>query len=217
MLDNHGVKTMSPRQILLLSTIFLLSTGFTTLSVQPPTVEPTAEQLSRGEPFIYRIEPDPRGGEAYKLVYTVPVPIEVFWKFKTDFNGDFVETNKYITEQRVIREEQNLVIIENRLSNKPELKFRWLNQLYPRKYRLDFFLKNPEECGQRFHYGHFQLESLGSYTKVTHVAYFDFFGSSLWALYPWEGGMQAFLDYLAKWEQQTILRVKHNYQGESAG
>jgi hypothetical protein len=211
------MKTMSWRQIVLLSFIFLLSTAFTTLSVQPPTIEPTREQLLSGEPFIYRIEPDARGGEAYKLVYLVRVPIEVFWRFKTDFQGDFIQTNKYIEEQRVILEEQNLVIIENRLTSRPESRFRWRNILYPSKYRLDFFLENPEQCGQRFHYGHFQLEPLGSYTKVTHVAYFDFFGSSLWAQYPWEGGMKAFLDYIARWDQQTILRVKDDFQGKSAG
>ena len=213
--NNAGMKKMSSRQIVLLSFILLWSTGFTILPVQPSTIEPTREQLLSGQPFIYRIEPDSRGGEAYKLVYFVPASIEVFWRFKTDFHGDFVETNKYLEEQRVIREEHNLVIIENRLSNKPEVTFRWRNVLYPSKYRLDFFLENPEQCGQRFHYGYFQLEPLGRYTKVTHVAYFDFFGSSLWALYPWEGGMKAFLDYLARWEQQTILRVERNYLGKS--
>ena len=209
------MRIMSSRQIVLLSFIFLLSTGFATLSVQPPTIEPNREQLLSGEPFIYRIEPEARGGEAYKLVYMVPVPIETFWRFKTDFHGNFIETNKYIKEQKVIREDQNLVIIENRLSNRPESRFIWRNILYPSRYRLDFVLENPEQCGQRFHYGHFQLEPLGSNTKVTHAAYFDFFGSSLWAQYPWEGGMQTFLDYIARWDQKTILQRKQNYQGKS--
>jgi hypothetical protein len=210
------MKPMSARQTLLLSLMVLLSTGFTILSVQPPTIEPNREQLLSGEPFIYRIEPEARGGEAYKLVYIVPVPIEVFWRFKTDFRGSFVETNKYVKEQRVIREEPNVVVVENRLSSRPESLFRWRNILYPNKYRLDYVLENPEQCGQRFHYGHIQLEPFGSNTKVTHVAYFDFFGSSLWALYPWEGGMQAFLDYTARWEQKTVLQLKENYLGKSA-
>ena len=192
--------------------IFLFLTGFTNLSAQSPTVEPSAEQLSTGEPFIYRIAPDARGGEAYKLVYLAPVPIEVFWKFKTDFHGDFIETNKYVKNQRVLREEKNVIIIENRLANKPDSKFRWRNILSPKKYRLDFVLENPEQCGQRFHYGHFQLEPFGSYTKVSHAAYFDFFGASLWAHYPWEGGMYAFLDYIARWEQETVLKVKDDYK-----
>lgn len=192
--------------------VFLCFTGLTNLSAQSPTVEPSAEQLLTGEPFIYRVAPDARGGEAYKLVYLAPVPIEVFWRFKTDFHGDFVETNKYIINQRVISEEPGMVIIENRLSNKPDSKFRWRNILFPNKYRLDFVLENAEQCGQRFHYGHFQLEPLGSYTKVSHAAYFDFFGASLWAHYPWEGGMYAFLDYIARWEQETILKVKNDYE-----
>jgi hypothetical protein len=210
------MKPMSARQTLLLSLMVLLSTGFTILSVQPPTIEPNRQQLLSGEPFIYRIEPEARGGEAYKLVYIVPVPIEVFWRFKTDFRGSFVETNKYVKEQRVIREEPNVVVVENRLSSRPESLFRWRNILYPNKYRLDYVLENPEQCGQRFHYGHIQLEPLGSNTKVTHEAYFDFFGSSLWALYPWEGGMQAFLDYTARWEQETVLQLKENYSGKLA-
>jgi hypothetical protein len=206
------MKIMSSRQFVLFSFIFLLSTGFTFLQIHSPSVEPTPEQLLTGEPFIYRIEPEARGGEAYKLVYLVAVPIEVFWKFKTDFHGPFVETNKYVKEQRVIREDRNVVIVENKLSNKPESRFRWRNILYPSNYRLDFILENPEQCGQRFSYGHFQLESLGSNTKVSHAAYFDFFGSSLWAQYPWEGGMQRFLDYIARWEQETILKVANDYK-----
>jgi hypothetical protein len=191
--------------------VFLFLTGFTNLSAQSPTVEPSEKQLLTGEPFIYRIGSGARGGQAYKLVYLVPVPIEVLWRFKTDFHGDFIETNKYIINQRVIQEEQNVVIIENRLSNKPGSKFRWRNILYPKRYRLDFVLENPEQCDQRFHYGHFQLEPLGSQTKVSHEAYFDFFGASLWAHYPWEGGMYAFLDYIARWEQETILKVRDDY------
>lgn len=207
----HGVRSMGHRRLVLFTFVFFFLNGFTNLPANSPSVEPKSKELFSGEPLIYRIEPDARGGEAYKLVYIVPVPIEVFWKFKTDFHGDFVETNKYVKEQKVIRQEQNLVIIENRLSNKPGSKFRWRNILYPNRYRLDFVLENPEQCGQRFHYGHFQLEPLGSYTKVSHVAYFDFFGASIWAHYPWEGGMYAFLDYIARWEQETILKVRDDY------
>ena len=199
------------RLLLYLSFIFSFLSGFTSLSAKSPTVEPTSKQLLTGEPFIYRVEPEPRGGEAYKLIYVVPVPIEVFWRFKTDFHGDFVLSNKYVQEQTVLREENNLVVIENRLTNKPGARFRWRNILQPKKYRLDFVLENPEQCGQRFHYGHFQLEALGPYTKVSHSAFFDFFGASIWATFPWQGGMRAFLDYIARWEQETIVRLKNSY------
>lgn len=196
----------------LLAFIFFFLNGFTSLTVHLPTVEPNQKQLLTGEPFIYRIEPEARGGEAYKLIYVVPVPIDVFWRFKTDFHGDFVETNKYVKEQRVIWEEQNLVIIENRLSNKPDARFIWRNILQPNEYRLDYILENPEQCDQRFHYGYFQLEPLGAHTKVSQSAYFDFFGSSLWAQYPWEGGMYSFLDYTARWEKKTILQLQDYYE-----
>jgi len=198
------------RLFLYLSFAFLLS-GFTNSSVNPPTVEPSHEQLLSGKPFIYRIEPEPRGGEGYKMIYVVSVPVEVFWRFKTDFHGDFVSSNRYVEEQTVIREKKNLVIIENKLTNKPGTRFRWRNILHPKEHRLEFVLENPEQCGQRFHYGHFQLEALGSYTKVSHSAYFDFFGASFWATFPWQGGMHAFLDYIARWEQETIVKVKNDY------
>jgi hypothetical protein len=145
------MKSRAVRLLPLLVILFL--TGFTNLSAQSPTVEPSEKHLSTAEPFIYRIAPDARGGEAYKLVYLVPVPIELFWKFKTDFHGDFVETNKYVINQRVIREEQKTVIIENRLSTKPDSKFRWRNILYPDRYRLDFFLvsnSNPSALTPKF-------------------------------------------------------------------
>jgi len=198
------------RLLLYFSFAFLLS-GFTNSLVNPPTVEPSHEQLLSGKPFIYRIEPEPRGGQAYKMIYIVPVPIEVFWRFKTDFHGDFVSTNKYVEEQTVIREEKNLVIIENKLTNQPGTRFRWLNILHPRQHRLEFVLENPNQSGQRFHYGYFQLEPFGPNTKVSHAAYFDFFGASLWATFPWQGGMHAFLDYIARWEQKTIVKVKNDY------
>ena len=203
------------QQILFSAFVFFFSSGFILLSVHPPAVEPKHKELLSGEPFIYRIEPEARGGEAYKLIYIVSVPIDVFWRFKTDFHGDFIRANKYVEEQRVIREEQNVVTIENRLTNKPGVKFRWRNILHPNEYRLEFVLENPEECDQKFHYGHFQLEPFGSYTKVSHAAYFDFFGATFWVHYPWEGGMYALLDYIARWEQQTILQLKNDYASKT--
>jgi len=206
---------MSSRLYLLMCVLgFMFLTGFTSLSIHSPEVEPELQQLLRGEPFIYRIHPEPRGGEAYKLLYVVSVPVEVFWKFKTDFTADFLRTNRYVKDQKVIRRKDNVVVIENKLSYESDCAFRWQNILHPNEHRLDYILENPEECDQRFHYGHFQLEPIDSFTKVTHLAYFDFFGSSIWALYPWEGGMSAFLEYVARWEQETILRLKDDYKGK---
>jgi hypothetical protein len=76
---------------------------------------------------------------------------------------------------------------------------------------MDFVLENPNECGQEFHYGHIQLETMGGHTKVTLVAYFNFWGATFWAYYPWHGGMTEFLHYTAKWEQETALRLRDRY------
>jgi len=59
--------------------VFLLVHPHGALAVQSATVEPSPEELSRDKEVLYRIEPEARGGEAYKLVYLVPAPTEVFW------------------------------------------------------------------------------------------------------------------------------------------
>jgi hypothetical protein len=56
------------------------------------------KRLVNDQVFIYQIAPDKRGGKAYKLVYLVEAPIDVYWKFKTDFDNDFLVKNKYIRE-----------------------------------------------------------------------------------------------------------------------
>ena len=195
---------------------FFLLNGFIGLSVHPATVEPAGEELLSEQMIIYRIEPEKRGGEAFKLVYLVPAPIDVFWKFKTDFKGDFLLSNKYIKEHRYISEIGNVTITENSYSNVPNETFRWQTTVSPHQYRLDFQLENPEECGQEFHYGTIQLEPFKSYTKVTHTAYFDFFGASLWVNLPFEGGMSSFLNYTARWEQETMSRLRNKYSDQPA-
>jgi hypothetical protein len=35
----------------------------------------------------------------------------------------------------------------------------------------------------------------GSKSQLSKNAYFDFFGASFWAVYPWTGGMKDFLKY----------------------
>lgn len=165
--------------------------------------------------MIYRLEPEARGGYAHKLVYLVGAPVDVVWRFKTDFKNQFMLTNKFIEEHQLISREDNVVITEAKYSNRPRVKFKWRTTLSPSSYRLDFILVNPQKSRQKFHYGHIQLEPLGQNTKVTHVAYFDFFGAFLWVYYPWSGGMSAFLRYMARWEQQTILRLREKYTGHT--
>jgi hypothetical protein len=180
-------------------------------SVHPSAVESVEGEVSHAKAKIYHLEPDPQGGKAYKLVYVVDVPREVFWKFKTDFDNRFLLTNKFIIEHRFIKRKGNTVITENEYTNAPDVRFRWRTTVFPSRYRLDFVLENPKACGQKFHYGHIQLTARGQKTQVSQVAYFDFFGVFFWVNYPWAGGMQSFLSYTARWEQETILRLRHNY------
>ena len=166
------------------------------------------------EVFIYQIAPDKRGGKAYKLVYLVEVPIDVFWKFKTDFDNEFLVKNTYIREHNYISKNGNRFVTEDKYSHGPDVYFRWQTTVFPETYRLDFVLLNPKHCRQKFHYGHIQLESVAERTRVTQVAYFDFWGVSLWANYPWRGGMKDFLSHTAHWEQETILHLKDRYENE---
>lgn len=190
---------------------FFILSGFIGLPVHPPTVEPADEELLDKQAIIYRIEPDYRGGEAFKFIYLVPASIDTFWRFKTDFQGNFLLSNKYIKEHRFIFELGNVIITENSYSNVPNETFRWRTTRHSDEYRLDFQLENPQECGQKFHYGTIQLEPFNSYTKVTHTAYFDFFGASLWVNLPFAGGMSNFLIYLAGWEKDTISQLRDQY------
>lgn len=175
------------------------------------------EQASSGgdEIFIHRIPPDKEGGHAYKLVYLVKAPIESYWKFKTDFDNDFLLENKYIREHRVVLQNGKTVITENKYTHRPDVYYRWQTTVRPDVHRLDFVLVNPEDCGQKYHYGYIQLEPVDGETRVTQVAYFDFWGAGLWADFPWRGGMRYFLSYTAQWEQQIILRLKERYQNEN--
>ncbi len=180
---------------------------------------PTDEELLDGKTFIIKLKPPDQDGNGYKLLYAADAPIAVFWKFKTDFDNTFLLTNKFIRSHRLLSHQGNMVVTEDIFtedvfSHRPGAKFRWQTTVSPDRYRLDFVLLNPKQCGQKFHYGHIQLETLASNrqkTKVTQVAYFDFFGAFFWVNYPWYGGMVDFLRYTARWEQETILKLKSNY------
>lgn len=175
------------------------------------TASTNSKKIHGKEILIYDLPPDRRGGEGYKLVYLVQVPIEVYWKFKTDFDNDFLVMNKYIREHRFISRNGNKIITEDKYTFGPDVFFRWETEVFPDSHRLDFILLNPKQSGQRFHYGRIELEAVGQETKVTQVTYFDFFGASLWAGYPWGGGMKDFLRYTAHWEQDTILELEDRY------
>ena len=182
-------------------------------ALDSPNIEPDEAELKRGKAYIYEILPERKKGKGYKLVYMVAAPVNVYWNFKTDFDNDFLLTNKYITNHRLIQHKANVAITENSYATKPHVLFKWQTRIDPESHRLDFLLLNPQESGQKFHYGTIQLRAAGSYTKVSQVAYFDFFGASLWVNYPWYGGMSYFLNYTVRWEQQTLRRLKGKYKG----
>ena len=188
--------------------------------------EPDNAALLEGEALIRKLIPQQADGtgSGYELIYIVDAPLDAFWKFKTDFDNDFLVTNKFIKSHRLISHHDNIAVTENIFSealypNRSNAKFRWQTTALPARYRLEFVLLNPEECGQKFHHGHIQLQATGTdgqKTKVTHVAYFDFMGVYFWVNYPWYGGMKDFLKYTARWEQATILRLKSKYIQKSA-
>ena len=168
------------------------------------------------EILISKLQPEKGKGLGYKIVYWVDAPLEVFWRFKTDFDNDFLVTNKYIKSHRLISRKGNVVITENEYASKPGKIFKWQTTVKTELRRLEFKLLNPTEAGQIFHYGFIQLEAMGKRSKVTQVAYFDFFGVLLWANYPFYGGMQHYVRHTAQWEQRTILKLKDNYRGHTS-
>jgi hypothetical protein len=182
------------------------------LAQTSPEFEPSIDQLKQGEVYIYKLDTVDIAGKGYKLVYMVAAPLAVYWKFKTDFENDFLLTNKLITEHRLVAHKNNVAITESIYATKPGVRFRWRTISFPDIHRLDFELQNPKECGQKFHYGHIQLKSAGDRTIVTQTAYFDFFGATLWMNYPWYGGMRHYLKYTARWEQETITRLIDRYR-----
>jgi hypothetical protein len=169
------------------------------------------DDIADHEILISKLKPTQGKGLGYKIVYWVDAPLEVFWRFKTDFDNDFLVTNKYIKSHRYISRQGNVVITENEYTSKPGKIFRWQTTVKKELYRLEFKLLNPTEAGQLFHYGFIQLEAMGARSKVTQVAYFDFYAALLWVNYPFYGGMQNYLRHTARWEQRTILKLKDKY------
>jgi hypothetical protein len=170
------------------------------------------EELLRGGVSIEQIDPDPRGGSAYRLRYVVNVPREIYWRFKTDFDNEFLMENRYIEEHRLVERHENTVITENRYTDSPGSVFRWKTTVHEREGRIDFVLLNPQECSQRFHYGRIRTVPIDDRTLVVQEAFFDFFGAGVWAQYPWAGGMNHFLRYTARWEQDTVEKLRDRYE-----
>ena len=184
------------------------------LSSELPVSGPSQLQLSNSDPIISKLMPEQAHGRGFKLEYVVNAPLDVFWNYKTHFDNEFLHNNKYITSHKLVSREENLVITETEYSYKPGKVFKWQTTVFPDRHFLEYTLLNPEQCGQKYHYGYIQLEAEGTGTRVTQVSYFDFFGVSLWVNYPFKGGMSHFLNYTAKWEQQLLSELEHEKQRE---
>jgi len=175
------------------------------------------DALPDGEPVITILKPEREEGRGYRLEYTVNAPLDITWKFKTDFNSKIVLTNKMILSHRLISRTADEVITETVQSNKPKSVFRWKTMLFPERHRLEFVLLDPDECGMDYFYGSIQLQAMGSATLVTQVAYLDFFGVSLWVHYPFRGGMPQTLNDNVRWEQQAVPMYWHSLEPKLTG
>jgi hypothetical protein len=160
---------------------------------------------------IQALEPDPRGGKAYRLIYHLPLDADIYWRFKTDFDNDFLVGNKFIKVHRLVSIQDRTVITENVYSYDPAHVFKWQTTIHPEARRPNFRLLNADECRQIFHHGSIEIEAQEAGTRVTQTAYFDFWGVALWYHYPWSGGMRDLLRYTVAWEQQLAVRLKHYY------
>lgn len=160
---------------------------------------------------VHRIESSDQTGQAFRLTYTVNVPLDLFWKFKTDFGADFLSSNRYIVSNRLISRQNNVYITETLYVDAPETVFRWQTTVYPSASRINYRLLNPAECGQKFNRGTIQLTPESGKTRIVHSTYFDFFGAAVWVHFPGPGGMVGFLRYTAEWERKTIKELQHHY------
>lgn len=195
--------------IAVLAAVLFASSGFAS---EVAVSEPSREHTLSSDPVISKLKPEGTRGRGFKIVYSVDVSLDVFWRYRTHFDNPLLLDNKFITAHRLVSREGNVVMTETEYSNRSNAVFQWQTTVFPDQNLLKYVLVNPEECGQKYHYGYVQIEALDFGTRVTQVAYFDFFGVSFWVNYPFKGGMSKFLQYTAQWEQQFISEFEHLYK-----
>jgi hypothetical protein len=182
------------------------------IASETAVTESSNGQLLNDDPVITKLKPERKGGRGFRLIYSVDASLDVFWKFKTDFDSPILLRNKLISSHRLVSRADNVVVTETEYSHRPSAVFRWQTKVFPNQHLLRYELLNPQECGQKYHYGYIQLEALDFGTRVNQVTYFDFFGASLWVNYPFKGGMSQVLNYTAGWEQEFISEFGYQYQ-----
>ena len=190
----------------------LVAILFATSGIASEVVVTEPSKGPHGDPVIEKLKPESKGGRGFELTYSVDASPDVFWKFKTDFDNPLLLRNKFINSHRLVSHVDNVVITETEYSHRSRAVFRWQTTVFPEQHLLRYELLNPEECGQKYHYGYIQLEALDYGTRVNQVTYFDFFGASVWVNYPFKGGMTQVLDYTARWEQEFISEFGYQYK-----
>jgi hypothetical protein len=206
--SRHGFRTIFGHRAVSALALFLFSGSTASANPGPDVLR---EEFLNSEPAISKLKPEKARGSGFKMVYSVDAEAEIYWRYRTHFEGQLVLKNKFIKSHRLISREGDTAITETEYTNKPNTVFRWQTTIFPDRKLLKYELINPAECGQRYHYGYVQLEGLEGGTRVTHLAYFDFFGVSLWVNYPFKGGMHRFLKYTAEWEQQLAADFDRYY------
>ena len=161
---------------------------------------------------ISELSPLQGEGYGYRLVYRVPVDIDTFWRFKTDFDNDFLVKNSTITSHRLLRRQGNVAVTKTTYTAAPGKFFIWETTTDPANRKMQFRLVDPRSSGQRHHWGFIRLIPDGRQTIVIQQAYFDFTGAGIWVAYPWQGGMRDVLRTNAIWEHETIMRLQASYQ-----
>lgn len=181
------------------------------LAAETFITEPVKTGQLKSTAVISRLMPESQRGRGFKLAYSVNASLTVFWRYKTDFDNQRLLKNVFISSHRLVSRDGDVVITETEYSKKPGVLFKWKTTIFPDEHLLKYELVNPEESGHEYHYGYIQLEEEGPKTRITHVAYFDFFGASFWVNYPFKGGMNRFLKYTARWEQEFISEYAYQY------
>lgn len=171
-------------------------------------VEPEVSALAHGSVHFYHIQPESRGGSAYKLVYYLNHPIDTVWTALSDFESDLYASDPQLEEQRVVSRDNQGVIVEEVYSISPVKRpARVRYRLDPLHSRIDFSVTNPSELNQAFNYGHIQLSPHNSGTKVAQVGYFKWPGQGLWAYTIGPKGLRGFHQQRVEWQAQSIDRL----------
>lgn len=151
-------------------------------------------------------------GYTFRITYQVPVPMEVYWRIKTDFESDFVAGNPFIHAHRFIGRSGNIAVTQTEFKTAPGKTFTWVTTVQHRQHRLLFELGNAEEIGHNFNGGSIQLEDAGPKTNVIQIIRFKFPGDFFWVNFPWHNGMRSSMVDIARWEQKAVYRLRNSYR-----